>query len=277
MMRLEQKALYVNIIVNVFVAIVKIGGGLFFRTFTLLIDGIYTVNDLVTDVIALLGIKIGRKRANKNHPYGYGRVFYIIELFMGILSFMVGIFVIYLSFKTHYHKPPLEVIFLIIGIVILKMLSAKNLEKIGKKRKSELLIVSGYESLMEAYSSLGLIVIIVFSFFIPKVDILGGIFIAFLLIWQALKTIWQNIILLIGITFEDDTIKKRVKMVVDKYRVINITDIILIKDGPYYELTLVFRPKRNVKVKSLLRVQSKIKKELKVKNWGIKFIMFQLT
>ena len=91
-MKKGQKALYLNIIVNLFVSFLKIIGGILGNAFTLMIDGIYTISDLVTDVIALFGIKIGRRRANKNHPYGYGRVFYVIELFMGALALLVGLF-----------------------------------------------------------------------------------------------------------------------------------------------------------------------------------------
>ena len=276
-MKLEQKALYLNIIVNLFVSFIKIFSGVFWNAFTLLIDGIYTISDLVTDVIALFGIKIGRKRANKNHPYGYGRVFYVIELFMGVLAFLVGIFVIYLSFKIDYQKPPLGIIFLILGIVFFKLISARNLFWIGKKEKSELLVVSSLESKMEAFSTLGLIVIIILGQFIPKIDMIGGILIAILLIIQSVKIIKQNINFLIGNTYEDENIKEKVKKIVDKYKVINILDITLINDGPYYELILKIKAHRNIKVSHLLRAQNKIKKELKAKTWGIKFIEFHLV
>ena len=276
-MKKGQKALYLNIIVNLFVSFLKIIGGILGNAFTLMIDGIYTISDLVTDVIALFGIKIGRRRANKNHPYGYGRVFYVIELFMGVLAFLVGIFVIYLSFKIDYQKPPLGIILLILGIVVLKLLSARNLFLVGKKEKNELLIVSSVESKTEAFSTLGLIIIIILGQFIPKIDMIGGILIALLLIIQSIKMIKQNIIFLIGNTYEDENIKEKVKKIVDKYKVINIMDITLINDGPYYELNLRVKVHRNVKVSHLLRVQNKIKKELKTKTWGIKFIHFHLV
>ena len=275
-MKKGQKALYLNIIVNLFVSFLKIIGGILGNAFTLMIDGIYTISDLVTDVIALFGIKIGRRRANKSHPYGYGRVFYVIELFMGVLAFLVGIFVIYLSFKIDYQKPPLGIIFLILGIVVLKLLSARNLFLVGKKGKNELLTVSSLESKMEAFSTLGLIIIIILGQFIPKIDMIGGILIALLLIIQSIKMIKQNIIFLIGNTYEDENIKEKVQNVVDKYNVINILDITLINDGPYYELVLKIKVPRNIKVSHLLRAQNKIKKELKAKTWGIKFIHFHL-
>ena len=276
-MKLEQIALYLNITVNLFVSFVKISIGILGNTFTLFIDGIYTISDLVTDVIVLFGIKIGRRRANKKHPYGYGRVFYIIELFMGVLAFLVGIFVIYLSFKIDYRKPPLWIIFAILGIVFLKLLSARNLFLVGKKKKCELLIASSWESKMEAFSTFSLIVIIVLSQFIPKIDMLGGILIALLLIIQSIKIILQNINLLIGNSFEDEQIKEKVKKIGDKYKVINIIDVTLINDGAYYELILKIKVSRNVNVSHLLRVQNKIKKELKAKTWGIKFVHLELV
>ena len=132
------------------------------------------------------------------------------------------------------------------------------------------------ESKTEAFSTLGLIIIIILSQFIPKIDMIAGIMIALLLIIQSIKMIKQNIIFLIGNTYEDENIKEKVRKVVDKYKVINIMDITLINDGPYYELVLKIKVPRNIKVSHLLRVQNKIKKELKAKTWGIKFIHFHL-
>ena len=275
-MKLAQKALYLNIFVNLFIDFIKFAGGIFFNTFTLTIDGIYTISDLVTDVIALCGIKVGKKRANKTHPYGYGKIFYVVELFMGIVAILVSSFIIYLSFKIHYQKPPLGAILLILGIVFLKFISAKNLFIVGKKEKNELLVVSSLESKTEAFSTLSLIFIIILGQFIPKIDMFGGIFIAILLILKSIQAVKQNIIFLIGYTCEDRQFKNKIKKVVDKYNVIHILDIVLINDGPYYELILKVKVNRNVKVSYLLRVQNKIKKELKAKAWGIKFIYFHL-
>ena len=272
----EQKALYLNILVNLFVALLKIIGGILARTFTLLIDGIYTISDLVTDVIALIGIKIGRKRANRMHPYGYGRVFYIVTLFMGVLSFVVGVIVIILSFQIDYERPPLAIIFLIIGIVFVKLISARNMKLVGNKKKCELLIVSSVESKMEAYSSLSLIIVIVLGQFIPKIDMIGGIVVALFLIFQSIYMIRQNICYLIGITYEDEGVKKKIKEIVDKYKVIHSFDITLINNGANYQLIIKTKLAKNVKVSQFLRLQAKIKKELKSKSLGIKFVYFQL-
>ena len=275
-MKLEQKALYLNIIVNLFVSFIKIAGGIFWNAFTLTTDGIYTISDLVTDVIALVGVKIGRRRANKNHPYGYGRAFCVVTLFMGILSFAVGIIVIILSFQIDYEQPPLAIIFLIMGIVVVKLISARNMKVVGEEKKCELLIVSSVESKMEAYSSFSLIIVIVLGQFIPRIDMIGGIFIALFLIFQSIYMIRQNIRYLIGITYEDEGVKRKIEQIVDKYKVIHSFDITLIHNGANYQLIIKIELDKNVKVSQFLRLQAKIKKELKSKNLGIKFVYFQL-
>ena len=63
-MKLELKTMYFSTFINIVISILKISGGIMLHTFTLTIDGIYTVSDLVTDVIAVFGIRIGRRRAN---------------------------------------------------------------------------------------------------------------------------------------------------------------------------------------------------------------------
>ena len=276
-MKLEKRSLRLSIVINLLVSAIKIVGGILFNTFTLVIDGIYTVSDLVTDVFALIGIQIGRRRANKNHPYGYGRIFFVILLFMGLIALIVGIFVIYLSFKIDYQKPSLWIILIIIGAILLKLYSAKTMFKVGTKTKSDLLIASSLESKMEAYSSFALIFVVLLSLFIPKIDMIGGILIALLLIWQALKVIKENISFLIGITYDDGIIENLVKKITKKYRIIDVTHISIMKDGPYYQIILTVKARRNVKVASLIRVQNKIKKELKATTLGLKFIEFHIT
>ena len=106
---------------------------------------------------------------------------------------------------------------------------------------------------------------------------IGGIFIALLLIIQALKTIKLNTSFLIGITYTDEKIESRVRKIIKKYKNIDVVDMSIMKDGPYYQLVLSIKAKRSMKVKSLIQVQNKIKKELKATTLGLKFIEFHIT
>ncbi len=274
---MENNALYLSLLINLFVSILKFWGGVFFNAFTLTIDGIYTFSDFLTDVLALLGIKISKKRANKNHPLGYGRIFYVIEMFIGIIAVIVGFLIIYISVKIEYKKPSIYIIFVIILAVLLKFFSSYKLIKVGEKKKSDLLIFSGKESKIEALASLLLIIIVILSQWIPKIDVFGGIIIATLLILQAFILIYQNIGYLVGIVDNDVIIRKKIEEVVSKYKVINIVNISLLKIGPYYQVILFLKVDNKLKVNKVVLLQNKIKKELKAKSLNLKFISFQLV
>ena len=106
---------------------------------------------------------------------------------------------------------------------------------------------------------------------------IGGIIIAILLIYKSLQLIFHNILLLIGNSFDDEKIKEKIKKYVDKYKVIHITNLELIQDGPYFQVIITLKAKKDIKVRSLLRIQNKIKKELKATTLGLKFIEFRIT
>ena len=87
----------------------------------------------------------------------------------------------------------------------------------------------------------------------------------------------ENISFLIGITYDNGIIEDRVRKITKKYRIIDVADVSIMKDGPYYQIILTIKAKRNVKVASLIRAQNKIKKELKATTLGLKFIEFHIT
>ena len=47
-----------------------------FNCYALIADGIYTLSDFITDILAMIGARVGKKRANKKYPFGYGRFEY---------------------------------------------------------------------------------------------------------------------------------------------------------------------------------------------------------
>ena len=77
-MKKEREALYFSILINIMVAILKLVGGFFYGSYTLITDAYYTICDFITDIIALISAKISKRRANKRFPFGYGRIEYIL-------------------------------------------------------------------------------------------------------------------------------------------------------------------------------------------------------
>ena len=75
----ENKIIIITMIFNFIVAVLKLISGLLFSFSTLIADSIQSFIDFITDITSLIANKIGKKRANKNYPFGYGQVYYYLS------------------------------------------------------------------------------------------------------------------------------------------------------------------------------------------------------
>lgn len=94
----ENTVIIITIIMNLIVVVMKITLGIIFSFSTLIADSIQSFIDFVTDITSLIANKIGKRRANKTYPFGYGQVYYLANLFTGALLFLIGIFILYQFF-----------------------------------------------------------------------------------------------------------------------------------------------------------------------------------
>ena len=137
----EDKVIIVTMVFNFIVAIIKLVSGVMFSFSTLIADSVQSFIDFVTDITSLLANKIGKRRANKNYPFGYGQVYYLANLFTGALLFLIGIFILYQFFFFKGKLIPNLTLYVVLVIVlILKLIVVSILRHYGKKFKSELMI-----------------------------------------------------------------------------------------------------------------------------------------
>lgn len=94
----ENTVIIITMIMNLIVVVMKITLGIIFSFSTLIADSIQSFIDFVTDITSLIANKIGKRRANKTYPFGYGQVYYLANLFTGTLLFLIGIFILYQFF-----------------------------------------------------------------------------------------------------------------------------------------------------------------------------------
>ena len=189
----ENKIIITTMILNFIVAILKIISGIIFSFSTLIADSIQSFIDFITDITSLIANKIGKRRANKMYPFGYGQVYYLANLFTGFLLFLIGIFILYQFFFFNANFTPS----LKIGIILLIALALKYaivylLKKYGKTYKSELIIEASKESKADFISTCVVLAILIISFFekyIPSfinVDKLGSFGMAIYVFYTAI-------------------------------------------------------------------------------------------
>lgn len=281
-MKKEYKALIYSMINNLVISILKIVGGIFTGSNSLFSDGLHTFSDFITDIFAFIGSKMSRKRPNKLHPFGYGRVEYITSLFIGMVIFGLGIFIMINAFLGKHTKPNFLAIIIIFIAVILKAISVYYLMSTGKKIKSQTLITSGKESMTDLCSSSFVIVIIFLSSlsskfsFLKYSDLVGSLFIGSLIIIMAYGILKENILSLIGEVSIDEEILKRVEKAVESIDGVDLIDTKLIKYGSYYKANIEVELDPNITIMKLARLEKRIFKKIKNEKIGIKYLTMEV-
>ncbi len=259
-------------------------GGIFFNLTSLFADGMHTFSDFVTDIVCLISAKLSKRRPTKNHPFGFGKIEYLTNVFIGIILLALGIFIIFHAFTGEKIIPPLSVLILLAVTLVLKLISIYIMHRTGEKINSQLLITAVKESSTDLYSTIGVMIITVLLQFSSKfpilsyTDILGSILIAFIVFKTSFHIMLENSLSLIGEVEDNKEIINKVKEYIVKHKHVENQKIFLIKYGAYYklQLTLVLDPK--ITLKSATRIEDEIKKDIiRHRSLHIKYVTIFIT
>ena len=80
-----------GIVMNIILFLSKIFLGIFTRSTAILNDAFNNLSDSVVSIMSLLGSSFSKKPADEEHPFGHGRVEYVMALLVSIVIVYVGI------------------------------------------------------------------------------------------------------------------------------------------------------------------------------------------
>ena len=279
----ENKIIIITAFFNLIVAFLKLISGITFSFSTLIADSIQSFIDFFTDITSILANKVGKRRANKTYPFGYGQLYYLANLFTGFLLFLIGIFILYQFFFFQGHfEPSVSIAIVLIIVLILKMLVIKLLQHYGKKFKSELMIEASKESKADFISTCVVLVILILSFFeeyIPdfiNIDKIGSLGMSIYVFYTSIKMIISNIRGMLINDEEKNEIKEEIEKELKKYKNLYFKNVKIIKMSSYYSVFLQVRIDENTTIKEYLLLEKRIKSQLKSANKLIRFIDIEI-
>jgi len=164
---MKEKVAILSIIANATLAGGKIAVGFFSNSSAILAAGIDSLVDIFSSIISYIGIKIAKKPADKEHPYGHYKFEVLGGVIITIIILATGIGIIYNAFKNIFSPQEVEIGYLAFGIMIFSSIVNEAMARLktyyGKKENSISLLSDGVHSRIDVYTSL---------------VILGGLFLA---------------------------------------------------------------------------------------------------
>ena len=133
-------ALLLSMLCNIFLTITKILAGYICNYKSLIADGVHSLSDLSTDIIAILGNYLSNKPADSDHPHGHGRINYITSVLIGFFIVLIGFSLFKESFDYKYTKVRGIIIVVVLITIVLKLLVSKMLIITGKRENNNILL-----------------------------------------------------------------------------------------------------------------------------------------
>ena len=275
----ENGIIIVTMILNLVVAITKLVVGILFSFSSLIADSVQSFTDFITDITSLIANKIGKRRANKTYPFGYGQIYAVANLFTGALLFLIGVFIVCQFFFFEGEADPNSRLFIaLLAIMVMKSITVFLLHHYGKSFKSELMIESSKESLADLVSTCVVFAISVLVLFQKRYNLninfdkIGSFGIAIYVFYVSIKMIASNIDAMLMNAEENVEINEDVKEELAKFNKIELKKIRIIKMTAYYSVFLKVKADDKLTIKQFLILEKEIKRKLKSKNKLIRFI-----
>lgn len=283
-MKTEFRILIYSMVNNLVIAILKISGGVFYGLGSLFADGMHTFSDFVTDIVCLIGAKISKKKPTKYHPFGFGKVEYLTNLFVGTVLLALALYIIISSLFKKAIIPPISVLWLVLLTFILKLIAIIVMHRVGEKINSQLLITSVEESKADLYSSVGVALItIILQFsnkypFLDYADIIGSVLIGIIVLKTSLSIIIDNSLSLIGEIEENPEEYSKINKLLADDKKIKDYKSELIKYGSYYKLQLTLELDSKLSLRQVTNLENKLKKNIiRHRNLKVKYVTIYVT
>lgn len=280
----ELKALVFSMFYNFFITIIKLFGGVFFGLGSLFADGLHTLSDFITDLVSFLGVHLSKKRPTKSHPFGFGRVEYLTNLFVGMLLVVLSVYIIVSGFFNPFVVPDTMVFYLILSVFFLKLIVVFFLKFACKKIRSQVVITSYRESILDLVSTIIVFVVVLLLQFshqypiLEYADIIGSSIIGLMVFAMALKIISENALSLLGEAEVDSKLCDDITRFVLSFYGVHDTKFNLIKYGDYYQIHLMIEVSPGLSLKQVSNLERKLKKELlHHRSFHIKYLTIYVT
>ncbi|MEF3318268.1 cation diffusion facilitator family transporter [Peptoniphilus grossensis] len=252
--KIAKETSFLGLISNIMAALLKVILYTFTGSISILSDAVNNITDCVSSIISIFGIKLAAKPRDRDHPYGHGRLEYLISLVVSGIVLSVGFQFLRTSVGKILHPlaityPKSTIVVLIITIFI-KFWQASFYAQVARAIDSTTLKAQEKDSLSDTLITLVVIVAIVIEKFTGKIlDGYVGVLVALFILYTAISLIYETISIILGRGLSEET-KHEIKSKVSTYDGISnvhnmmVTDfgpdniIILIDAALDYNLTL---------------------------------------
>ena len=234
----------VGILCNVLLFAGKLAVGMVMRSVSVMADAFNNLSDAASSVIGFVGVKMAGKPADREHPFGHGRIEYIAALVVAFLVIQVGL----TFFKSSLDKirHPEDLSFDLVSMLILTASVAVKLwlgrfnKALGKRINSSVMQAAAADALGDVVTTLATMGSILFFHFTQiNIDGFVGLLVSLVVMWAGIGIARDTLEPLIGQPV-DPKLYREISEFVESYDgILGSHDLIVHNYGPTRSLASI--------------------------------------
>lgn len=226
-----------GIVCNIFLFVLKYFIGTLTGSISIISDAFNNLSDSANCIVTLFGYKLAAKPADKDHPFGHGRMEYLTSLIIAVMIMLVGFELLKGSVEKLF--APAELVFsvgavcsLILSIGVKLWMSAFN-SKLGKRINSSVMLATAQDSRSDVIATSAALVGLVSSLVTSlPVDAVMGIVVSVFILKTGFEIIKDTVDELLGKPADSELVERISGLVTENERIIGIHDLVVHSYGP---------------------------------------------
>lgn len=234
----------VGIICNVLLFAGKLLVGLMLHSVSVMADAFNNLSDAASSVIGFVGVKMAEKPADREHPFGHGRIEYIAALIVSFLVIEVG-FTFLKSAVAKIREPEnlsfqaVSLVILLASVLVKLWLSHLN-RSLGRRIRSKVMQATAADAMGDVITTLATIGSILFYHFTGiNIDGFVGLVVSLIVIWAGIGIARDTLEPLIGAPIDPDLYQAITEKVESCEGILGSHDLIVHNYGPTRSLASI--------------------------------------
>ena len=227
----------VGIITNTCLFAAKLVIGMLLNSVSVMADAVNNITDSLANIMVIVGIKIAKKPADYEHPFGHAKVEYISSFIIAGFMLILGFEFIQSSIRSIIN--PEEIGFDIVLVAILaasglvKLWQSRFYRRLGKSTSSEPLVALSKDSLNDVIIAVAIVGSVIFTHLTGIIiDGYIGVIISLIILYSGFMVAKDTVTKLIGEPVEYNDAMKIIDMVKSYDKILDTHDLIVHHYGP---------------------------------------------
>ncbi len=276
---MKEKVAILAVGANLILAVFKILAGVWAGSSSVIAEGVHSGMDVISSLVGYFGITIAKKPVDDDHPYGHYKYEVLSGLIITLILLATGVWIIYeayIGLATGVKE--IEISYWTLGVMLVSVVVNEVMARLkiyyGKKENSISLVSDGVHSRVDVYSSLVILVGLMFASYWIYLDSVLAILVGLYIIYESINLGKEATESLLDVS-AGKKVEEKIKLILDQNKV-KYSSIITQKKGSAVSANVSIELDKNATVNEATNVTEKLKNDLLSQIEEMEFVAIQI-